>query len=53
MNDNNDYSDNGKCTQCDSLTINGVGPCHETGCPIEAKERRDRELQETIDFNNE
>ena len=42
----------GACTQCEALMINGVY-CHETGCPVERRERRDADQADREDAGSE
>jgi hypothetical protein len=42
------YRDNGSCTQCEALMVNGVY-CHEIGCPVERRERLNERLTDDME----
>jgi hypothetical protein len=37
-----------RCSQCESVFVNGI-PIHEEGCPNEAKAKRDRQIREYME----
>ena len=41
-----------RCSDCEALCINGRA-CHETGCPTEARIRREQEQDDFDDYGEE